>query len=128
MVINMVHDMTKGSPGVIIFQFAVPMAIGNLLQQLYNIADTVIIGRYVSSKALAAVGNATNITFLLLAIAAGFGIGTSIIISQYFGAGHIGKVMTTICTGVILALVLSIVLTAVGILECKNFLKIIKTP
>ena len=79
-------DMTVGNPGKQIVAFAVPMLIGNIAQQLYNTADSVIVGRYVGDNALAAVGSAAPILNLLLVLFIGISVGAGIMVSQYFGA------------------------------------------
>ena len=88
----MAKDMTKGNPGKTLFFFAVPMVLGNLFQQLYNIIDSIIVGNYVGADALAAVGASASITFLFVAIATGLSIGSSVVISQYFGAKRYGEI------------------------------------
>ena len=94
----MAKDMTKGNPGKTLFFFAVPMVLGNLFQQLYNIIDSIIVGNYVGADALAAVGASASITFLFVAIATGLSIGSSVVISQYFGAKRYGEMKTAIQT------------------------------
>lgn len=84
--------MTTGNPTSLIILFSIPMLIGNLFQQLYNVADTAIVGLFVGSDALAAVGNTASITFLFFAMCNGFGSGGGIIASQYFGKGEDSKV------------------------------------
>ena len=79
-------DMTLGSPWKRIMEFAVPMLIGNVAQQLYNTADSVIVGHYVGDNALAAVGSASPILNLLLALFVGISTGAGIVVSQSFGA------------------------------------------
>lgn len=78
-------DLTKGNEAKLIFQFAVPMLLGNIFQQLYQIVNSVIVGRFLGEKALAAVGASMPIIFTLIALIIGFGIGASVVISQYFG-------------------------------------------
>ena len=85
--------MTAGNPWLVMLKFALPMAIGNFLQQLYNISDTIIIVKLLGEEALAAVGEAGNITYLLVALAAGLGAGVSVIISNYSGAGETGRLI-----------------------------------
>ena len=80
-------DMTRGRPWKRIMEFALPMLIGNIAQQLYNTADTVIVGIYVGDNALSAVGSASPILNLLLALFVGVATGAGIVISQRFGAG-----------------------------------------
>ena len=80
------RDMTVGSPVKRILEFSIPMLIGNIAQQLYNTADSVIVGMYVGDNALAAVGSASPILNLLLALFVGISTGAGIIVSQSFGA------------------------------------------
>ena len=82
----MEHELTKGPVMKTMLLFAVPMILGDLLQQCYNIADTLIVGRFLGADALAAVGASASNTFLFVAIATGLSIGSSVVISQYFGA------------------------------------------
>ena len=79
-------DMTEGSPWKRIVVFAIPMLIGNVAQQFYNTADSIIIGRYVNDNALAAVGSAGPVLNLLLVLFMGIATGTGIMVSQYYGA------------------------------------------
>lgn len=81
------YDMLTDHPGKALFIFALPMIFGNLFQQLYNITDSVIVGRFVGENALAAVGASYAITNVFIAIAIGGGIGSSVIISQFLGGG-----------------------------------------
>lgn len=122
------QDMTVGSPGRKLFSFAVPMVVGNLFQQLYNIVDSVIVGKFVGSSALAAVGASTSITFLFVAIATGLSIGSSVVISQYFGAKRFGQMKTAIWTILISAFVLSFVLMLVGVFGSVPILRFMNTP
>lgn len=117
----MAGNMTEGNPGKKLFLFAVPMVLGNIFQQLYNIADSVIVGNYVGADALAAVGASTSITFLFIAVATGVGIGASVIISQLFGAKQFGKMKSAIYTILISILVLSSLLMILG-LACSNLI------
>lgn len=121
-------DMTVGSPGKTLFFFAVPMVLGNLFQQLYNIVDSVIVGNFVGPDALAAVGASASITFLFVAIASGMSIGSSVVISQFFGAKQMGKVKTCIYTILIFALVLSLGLTVLGVAASGWILTLMSTP
>src|SRR5690554_3562253 len=79
-------DMTEGTPWKRILEFALPMLIGNIAQQLYNTADSIIVGRYIGDNALAAVGSAGPILNLLLVLFVGVATGAGIMVSQYFGA------------------------------------------
>lgn len=90
-------DMTQGSPSRLIIAFAVPLLISNIFQQLYSMVDTWVVGRFVSSDALAAIGNCTSINFMLISMYMGLATGVGIIVAQYYGAGdeeHVRKTIT----------------------------------
>ncbi|MBQ2053392.1 MAG: MATE family efflux transporter, partial [Eubacterium sp.] len=100
------RDMTVGSPVKHIILFAIPSLIGNIFQQVYNIADSIIVGRYVGADALAAVGASGSITFLFFALCNGIGSGGGIVASQYFGSHNDKKIKNCIVnTGFIMMLV-----------------------
>ena len=80
------NDMTEGTPWKGILQFTIPLLLGNIAQQLYNTADSIIVGRYIGDNALAAVGSAGPILNLLLVLFVGIAVGAGIMVSQYFGA------------------------------------------
>lgn len=84
----MERDMTKGSPLLVILKFTLPLIIGNIFQQLYNMADTIIVGRYVGANALAAVGSTGTIMFLIVGLAQGITAGFTVLTSQRFGSGR----------------------------------------
>ena len=92
------NNMLSGSPGKTLLTFAIPMMIGNLFQQFYNLVDSAVVGKYVNVNALAEVGASYAITNVFIAIAIGGGIGSSVIISQYLGAGNMKKMKTSIFT------------------------------
>ena len=83
---NNVTDMTQGSSLKLILKFTVPLLIGNIFQQLYNMVDSVIVGKYVGANALAAVGSCGSVNFLFFSLSSGLAIGIGIMIAQYFGA------------------------------------------
>lgn len=93
-----VRDLTTGREGRLIFCFAMPMLIGNAFQQLYNMVDSVVVGRFVGKEALAAVGVSFLILFLLIALVLGMTMGSTIILAQYYGARDMEKVRRTIET------------------------------
>lgn len=107
-------DMLTGSPGKAMLFFALPMILGNLFQQFYNIIDSVVVGRFVGEEALASVGASYSVTNVFIAIAIGGGIGSAVIVSQFLGAGKTGKMKTAISTTLINFLFLGILLGAVG--------------
>lgn len=121
-------DLTTGSPGRGLLLFALPMILGNLFQQFYNMVDTIIVGKYVGEDALAAVGASYALTTVFVMIAIGGGIGASVIISQYLGAKENGKMKTAVSTAMITFLVTSIVLAIVGIAANRQILTALHTP
>ena len=91
-------DMTKGRPLPVILQFTLPLIIGNIFQQLYNMVDTIIVGRYVGADALAAVGSTGTIMFLLTGFSQGITAGFAILISQRYGAHDADGVKQAVAT------------------------------
>ncbi len=124
----MVKDMTVGSPSRILFFFAMPMILGNLFQQLYNIVDSVVVGNFVGEDALAAVGASYPITFLFVAIAIGASMGCSVVISQFFGAKRYGEMKTAIYTSLFSIGGLGVALMGVGLLISTPILRLLGTP
>lgn len=124
----MTKDMTSGNPSKILVRFAFPIILSNIFQQLYNIIDSIIVGNFVGSKALAAVGASSSISFLFVAAATGLSIGSSIVISQLFGAKKILDMRITISTAILFLTGLSIILTLFGTLFSRNILTLLKTP
>lgn len=124
----MQKDLTKGNPYRVIIMFALPMLVSMLFQQLYNIADSVVVGKFVGENALAAVGASYPVTMIFLGFATGAGIGCSVVISQAFGAQDMSKLKTTICTAMLGILGLCIVVTLVGVVASGALLKLLQTP
>ncbi|MBQ4100792.1 MAG: MATE family efflux transporter [Oscillospiraceae bacterium] len=124
----MINDMTKGSPSKIIFFFAMPMILGNLFQQLYNIVDSVVVGNFVGEDALAAVGASFPIMFMAIAIATGASMGCSVVISQLFGAKRNSEMKTAVFTAIISLFALAAVLAIIGLFIASPFLRLLKTP
>ena len=91
-------DMTQGSPAGLILFFALPLLVGNMFQQLYNMVDSIVVGRFVGSTALAAVGTAFPVVFLLSSMFMGLGIGAMVMVSQFYGAGDAERLKATIDT------------------------------
>ena len=115
--------MTKGSPWKLITQFAVPVFLSQVFQQLYNTADALIVGRFLGDEALAAVSASGPLIFLLISFFTGLSMGAGVTISRYFGAGDYGHVSKAIHTDVMLGLLSGIVLTVVGVLLTPTFLR-----
>ncbi len=121
-------DLTVGKESSLIFYFALPMVIGNLLQQLYNVVDSIVVGRILGKEALAAVGASFPVIFTLISLVIGVAMGATIIISQYFGAKDINNVKRTIDTIFIFLFFSSIVLTAIGIPFTDEIFIMLKLP
>lgn len=121
-------DLTEGSPGKGLLLFAMPMILGNLFQQFYNMVDTIIVGKYVGENALAAVGASYALTTVFVMIAIGGGTGASVIISQYFGAKENGKMKTAVSTAIFTFLGVSIFLGVLGIAVNMQILTALRTP
>lgn len=122
------QNMLTGKPGRALFFFALPMILGNLFQQFYNMADSVIVGRYVGEDALAAVGASYSLTTVFIMVAIGGGIGASVLTSQYLGAKEYKKMRTSIYTALISFFVISILLAVCGYFSNRYILQILDTP
>lgn len=124
----MIKDLTEGRAESVLWKFSIPMFVSVIFQQLYNIADSVIAGRFAGENALAAVGASYPITMIFMAIAVGSNIGCSVIISQLFGAKKYKEMKTAISTTLIASGSLSILLTITGLLVSRAFMNLIHTP
>ncbi len=122
------YNMLTDKPGRSLFFFALPMILGNLFQQFYTTVDSIIVGQFVGEDALAAVGASYSLTTVFIMIAIGGGIGASVITSQYLGAGIYRKMKTSVSTALISFLILSLVLSAIGLLGNRAILSGLNTP
>ena len=95
------HDLTLGNPSRILWRFCLPLLGSLLFQQLYNIADSLVVGKFLGENALAAVGNSYEITLVLIAFAFGVNVGCSVIVGQLFGAKQFREVKTAVYTTLI---------------------------
>lgn len=120
--------MTEGSIFRNLLFFAIPLILGNLLQQTYNAVDSIIVGNYVGSNALAAVGAGTSLINLLIAFGQGAAVGAGVIIAQYLGARDAKNIKKAVHTSVAIALVLGVVLTILGLLFTRRILILMSTP
>lgn len=120
--------MTKGNPLSLIIGFFIPLVLGNLFQQLYNMVDTMVVGRYVGVDALSAVGATGAISFLVIGFVMGICSGFSINMSQAFGAGRISDMRRYVINALYLCIFFTIVLTAVSTLLARQLLEFMKTP
>ena len=124
----MQQDMTRGPIVPHIIKFTIPLFTGNLFQQFYNMADTVIVGRFVGADALAAVGSTGTIMFLLMGFAMGITSGFSILTSQKFGAGDEEGVKQSIATGTIMTIIIAAALSISSSLGVNSLLTMMNTP
>ena len=122
------HDMTEGAPWQRITEFAVPMLIGNVAQQLYNTADSIIVGKFVGDNALSAVGSASPILNMLLALFVGVATGAGIVISQSFGAKDREALSRCIGNCISLAVVGALIIMIVGPMLTMPMLELLGTP
>ena len=122
------RDMTLGSPWKRILEFSIPMLLGNFAQQLYNTADTVIVGMYKGDLALSAVGSSMPILNLLLALFVGVSTGAGIVVSQRFGAKDQEGLSTAIGNCITLSAIATLIIMLVGPLVSRPFLTMLKTP
>lgn len=124
----MISDMTKGDTYKVLFKFSLFIAAGNMLQQLYNLADIYILGRYAGMNAMAAVGSASNSVVLLINIAVGLNMGTNVVIATSFGKKSRQQIKNGIKTGITIATVLGIAFTILGIIFTRWILLATNTP
>ena len=122
------QDFTSGNEGKLIFKFAAPMLIGNIFQQLFIVVDSIIVGKYIGKEALAAVGASFPIIFIMLSMIIGLVMGTTVVISQYFGAKDMVRVKRAIDTMYICSAVIGVITTIVGILISEPILRLIDLP
>lgn len=121
-------DLTEGPPWKRIVEFSIPMLIGNVAQQFYNTADSIIVGRYIGDNALAAVGSAGPILNLLLVLFVGIAVGAGIMVSQYFGAKDRENLSRTIGNCITLTAITSLIIMVVGPLVTRPLLELLNTP
>ncbi len=126
----MIKDLTEGNPSKVLWQFTLPMFVSVIFQQLYNIADSVIVGNFAreGEEALAAVGASYPITMIFMAIAMGFNVGCAVVISQLFGAKNYRDMKTAVSTTLLASFALSVVLSVLGVLLSGSMLSLIRTP
>ena len=124
----MTKNMTVGNPAKLILFFTIPLLIGNLFQQLYNMADTPIVGRTIGVDALAAVGCTSSIMFLILGFTQGLTAGLSIVTAQRFGAGDEEGVRRSFAAGILIGGVITVFLTALSVALARPILILMRTP
>ena len=124
----MQQDMTVGSPAKAIIRFTIPIFIGNVFQQFYSMVDTIIVGKFVGTKALAAVGSVGTIMFLIIGFMLGLTAGFTVLTAQRFGAGDMRGMRKTVGSAALLSLIMSGIMTAVSMAGMKALLKFMNTP
>lgn len=121
-------DLTVGEPRKTLWKFCLPLFGSIIFQQMYNLADSFVAGKFIGEKALAAVGNSYEITFIFLAFAFGCNIGCSVVVAQLFGAKKYRDMKCAVYTTLISSAVLCLILMLIGIFFCDAILRLIKTP
>lgn len=124
----MITNMTEGSPSKILWKFTIPMLLSVVFQQLYNIVDSIIAGKYIGEQALAAVGGSYPVTMIFMAVATGSNIGCSVVVSQLFGADEKKDMKTAISTSIISVISISVLLTVLGLTFCDSIITLLNTP
>lgn len=120
--------MTVGSPARHIIKFTLPLLLGNLFQQLYNMVDSIVVGQFVGEDALAAVGACGSTNFLFFSLSSGLAIGIGIIVAQFFGAGDEKNVRNTIANSIYVLWGAAITVSLIGIVFCPALLRLLQTP
>lgn len=123
-----VHDMTKGNETAHLVRFAIPMLIGNLFQQVHNIVDSIVVGKYLGDTALAGVGIVASLNFLFFSICIGLSVGIGVVIAHYFGAGKEGNVKKTIGNAVYVIAAVGVIMTVIGVVFARPILTLLNTP
>ncbi|MCI8464507.1 MAG: MATE family efflux transporter [Lachnospiraceae bacterium] len=124
----MIKDLTEGKPSSVLWRFSIPMFVSVIFQQLYNIADSAIAGKFAGESALAAVGASYPITMIFMAVAVGSNIGCSVVISQLFGAKRYTEMKTAVSTTLFSSGVLAVALMVLGLLGTNGLLRLLNTP
>lgn len=120
--------MTQGNVWKLLVTFSIPLIIGNLLQQMYNTADSIIVGNFVGSNGLAAVGSGTALINLIIAFAQGAAVGAGVVVSQYIGADKKDKIKISVHTSICISIILGLILSLLGIFASPSLLIMMKTP
>ena len=121
-------DLTKGDETKQLIGFALPMLLGNIFQQFYNMVDSFVVGRFLGTTALAAVGTSFPIIFFMLSLIMGVAMGSTVLISQFFGAKDPGNLRKVISTSYIFLLIAGTIMSAVGVLSTSFILKALAVP
>lgn len=124
----MQQDMTAGSPAKAILMFTVPIFVGNVFQQFYSMVDTIIVGKFVGTTALAAVGSVGTIMFLIIGFMLGLTAGFTVLTAQRFGAGDMKGMRKTVGSAATLSVIMTVIMTTISMLGMKPLLKFMNTP
>lgn len=122
------RDLTVGKPESVLWRFCLPLFGSIIFQQLYNIADSLVAGKFIGETALASVGNSYEVTLIFIAFAFGCNMGCSVIVSQFFGAKEYGKMKTAVTTACISSAAICAVIMLAGMFSCDALLRLIRTP
>lgn len=124
----MEKDMTVGKPASVIISFTIPILIGNIFQQFYNMADAIIVGRCVGNRALAAVGSTGTFMFLIYGLVTGMTVGFTVSTAQRFGAGDMDGMRKSVASAIKLAAIVTALMTAVTMIFMRPMLRLMNTP
>ena len=119
-------DMINSNPLKAILLFVIPLMMGNIFQQFYNVVDSAVVGRFVGMSALASVGASYSVTAVFIAVASGGSMGCAVVISQYYGAKSYGRMKSCISTFIISFFAISLILSAAGVIMGDKILEFIK--
>ncbi len=121
-------DLTEGNEGKLILGFAAPMLIGNVFQQLFSVVDSIVVGKFIGKEALAAVGASFPVIFIMVSMIIGLVMGTTVVISQYFGAKDFVRVKRAIDTMYIYSAIIGVATTVIGIVISEPLLRLLRLP
>ena len=121
-------NMTEGKPIKLIIRFAIPLVIGNLFQQIYTLADRIIVGQYVGTHAFSAVGSTNALSNMFMSMCMGAAIGTGVVVSQYFGAKNEEKTASAIANGAYFNVVMAVIMTILALIFTSPALRALNTP
>lgn len=122
-----VRDMTEGNSYKLLLQFALPLFIGNIFQQLYNMVDSVVVGRFVGQNALGSIGTTSSLTFFFFSLVGGMSVGNGIVVAQFFGSGNEKKVKDTIGNAIWIIMIASAIMACVSFFAARPVLILLDT-
>ena len=122
------QNMTEGRPSRLILKFSLPLLAGNVLQQMYNLVDSLVVGNFVGKEALAAVGGTAILSFLLFSLFSGIALGVTIVVARFVGSGDRARVRAAVDTAYVVALVGAVLVTVVGVFAARPLLVLLNVP